>query len=479
MFNEVNGLTVLVEDETELVWDEVEVDMPYKYDPYPFQQKAWDAKKEGMKNFIFVWHRRAGKDKTLWNMFVSFIVDEWETPGLYLYCLPTAASAKLAVWQNSDLDGFRLLDHIPKELVDRKLENEMTVHLTNGSIIKLVGSDNYDRLVGSNPRGVVFSEYSVGNPLGWEFLKPAIKRGGGWALFPYTPRAKNHGWELIEGAKRLNAHRLSKGLKPEWFIQIETVETTTDHNGNRLYDDNYIEEERLLGMSEDMIQQEYYCSFDAAITGAIYGEQIRKVNSEERVTFIPIEPNLPVYVSADIGRSDAACWWFIQFKGEQIRFVHYYENTLKDTEHFINYIDEFKQTNNVRIDTVILPHDAKHKTMNAPISVEAKFKKAGYKVAIASPPAKVSREEGIQQVRALFCHFWFNEQTTKLGYQALTSYIRRYDELTKVFSKEPKHDWASNGSDAMRMFAVWYREDKPQHQRKAPVRRKAQRKVNW
>ena len=479
MFNEVNGLTVLVEDEVEQDEVVIELDMPYKYEPYPFQRKAWDAKAEGYKNFIFVWHRRAGKDKTLWNMFISFVVSEWETPGLYFYCLPTATQARKVIWNGIDNDGFPFLDHIPKAIVANMTKQDMTITLTNGTIIQLVGSDNYDRLVGSNPKGLCFSEYSVGNPLGWEFMRPVLKANGGWALFPYTPRAKNHGFTLIEGAKRLNAKRISREQQPTWFIQKETVDTTTRHDGSRILTEEDIEDERDLGMSEDLIQQEYYCSFDAAVQGAIYGEQMRKVHSEERITFMPIEPSLPVYVSADIGRSDACCWWFIQFKGEQIRFVHYYENTLKDTEHYINYVGEFKQTNNVRIDTIILPHDAKHKTMQAPISVEAKFKKAGYKVAIASPPTKVSREEGIQQVRSLFSHFWFNEQTTQIGVSALTMYKRKYDDVNKIFSKDPLHDWSSNGSDAMRMFAVWYREDKPQHQRKAPVRRKAQRKVNW
>lgn len=472
MFTEINGLTVLDEEHAtnETI---VEHDIPFNYSPYPFQKKAWAAKKEGYRNFIFVWHRRAGKDKTLWNMFISFIVKEWDKPGIYFYCLPTATQARKVIWNGIDNDGFRFMDHIPEELIANKTKQEMTIELKNGTIIQLVGSDNYDRLVGSNPKGMCFSEYSVGNPLGYEYMRPALKANNGWALFPYTPRGKNHGHALIQGAKRLNAHQVSKGKQPRWFIQVETVDTTTRHDGEPILTEEDIEEERLLGMSEDHIQQEYYCSFDAAVMGAIYGEQMRQVHNEGRIKFMPVDSTLPVFISADIGRSDAATWWFIQFKGEQIRLVHYYENTLKDTEHFINYIGDFKVSKNVRVQTVILPHDAKHKTMNAPISVEDKFRKAGYKVDIAPPPTKVTREEGIQQVRSLFSHFVFNEAETEVGVSALTGYVRKYDDVLKIFSKEPLHSWHSNGADGLRTFATWYNVERPQHQKRRTAPRKA------
>ena len=464
MYEEFDDIALIDTDATDKE-NAQEVEIPFNYKPYPFQRKGWQAKADGYKNFIFVWHRRAGKDKSLWNKFISFIIDEWETPGQYYYCLPTATQAKKVIWNGIDNDGFAFLDHIPSALIARKLDNEMTIHLVNGAMIQLVGSDNYDRLVGSNPKGLCFSEYSVGNPLGWEFMRPVLRRNGGWALFPYTPRGKNHGYTLVEGAKKLNAHRQSLGKKPEWHIQIETIESTSDHEGNRLLTDEDIEEERILGMPEDLIQQEYYCSFDAAVQGSIYADQMRATHNQGRIRFQPIDPSLPVYVSADIGRSDAACWWFFQFVGAEIRVVHYYENTLKDTEHFIAYCDEFKAARSVRIDTVVLPHDAKHKTMNAPISVEEKFRKAGFRVDICPAPAMVSREEGINQVRKLFSHFIFSEGETEVGISALTSYRRKYDEINKVFSKEPLHDWASNGADAMRMFAVWYDERSPQPKR--------------
>ncbi len=465
MFQEFeDGLTMI--DSTQYIESELEIEIPFNYKPYPFQSKPWEAKKNGYRNFVFVWHRRAGKDKTLWNIFISFIIDEWETPGMYFYCLPTATQAKKVIWNGIDNDGFKFLDHIPRELIKSKTKHDMTIELINGAIIQLVGSDNYDRLVGSNPKGLCFSEYSVGNPLGWEFMRPVLKRNGGWALFPYTPRGKNHGYTLLDGAKKLNAFRKSKGEKELWYVQVETIETTQDHDGKPLLTANDIEEERILGMSEDLIQQEYYCSFDAAVQGSIYADQMRAAHSQGRVRFAPLDNTKPIYISADIGRSDAAAWWFIQLLQDEIRVVHYYENTLKDTEHFITYINEFKNERNCLVDTIILPHDAKHKTMNAPISVEQKFKKAKFKVAIAPPPAKVSREEGIQQVRKLFPKVTFNEGETEIGVSALTSYRRKYDEVNKIFSKEPLHDWASNGADGFRMFAVWYDERNPQHQRR-------------
>ena len=465
-YEEVNGLTLIdnpiVQDETETV-----IEIPYKYKPYPFQKKAWKAKKEGYRNFIFLWHRRAGKDKTLWNMFIDFIIEEWDTPGTYLYCLPTASQAKKVLWE-----CIGMLDHIPKELISRITNNDMRIELINGSSIQVVGSDNYNRLVGTGPNGMCFSEYSISDPRGYEYMSPAIARNKGWTLFPYTPRGKNHGYDLIENAKKSNVARQEKGLKPLWYIQIETVDTTTDHNGDPLFDDEAMDENRIKH-SEDFIQQEYYCSFDAAIPGAIYGDQMRAVRNEDRIRFLPIDKSLPMFVSADIGLSDACCWWFFQLRLEEIRLVHYYENAGQDIEHYINYVTEFKNTKGVNIQTVILPHDGNHKTVNAPLSVQGKFKAAGHSVEIAPGPFKVNVNDGIQQVRKLFPRFIFAETETEIGINALTSYQRKWDDVNKIYSTTPLHDWASNGADAMRMFAVWYNEKRPQNKPKRSVPRKA------
>lgn len=50
-----------------------------------------------------------------------------------------------------------------------------------------------------------------------------------------------------------------------WFLSEKTVLDTTDNNGNRIVTDQMIDEERRDGMDEDLVQQEYFVSFDASV----------------------------------------------------------------------------------------------------------------------------------------------------------------------------------------------------------------------
>lgn len=190
---------------------------------------------------MWVVHRRGGKDKTAWNATIKKAV---EKVGVYFYFLPTYTQAKKVIWDGIDKDGSRFLDHIPKEITRKVNETEMKIELINGSIIQLIGADNIDRVVGTNPIGCVFSEYSLMKPDVWEYIRPILAENGGWAIFIYTPRGMNHGWKLLQQAKS----------DPSWFAQVLTV---GDTNAISL---DALEAERRE-MPEALFKQEYYCEF--------------------------------------------------------------------------------------------------------------------------------------------------------------------------------------------------------------------------
>lgn len=435
-----------MEDEYAII-PEKEINIPYNYTPYPFQAEAWEAKASGKTRFLFLWHRRSGKDKTMWNMFIDFIVDDWNTAGQYYYMLPSATQAKKVIWNGIDNDGFRFLHHIPDEIIIRKLDNEMFIELKNGSTIQLVGSDNYDRLVGSNPKGICFSEYSISNPLGWDYMRPVLNRNGGWAMFPYTARGKNHGYRLYEGALK---------YPNKWFVSKKDITETTDHKGYPLIKESDLDEERDLGMSEQMIRQEYYNDFDVATIGAYYTDQLNAAKKDGRLCRVPISPQYPVYTSWDLGRNDSTAVWFFQIVGTEIRVVDYYENRNEDVDFYINYLKGYEVENKIRYGVHILPHDGKHKTILSSLSVEQRFKKAGYTTAIAPVPSKVSRMEGINSVRAIFPSLIIDEHRCQTGLDCLSSYRSKYDPDKNKFIDEPEHDWTSHGADSLRYFAIWW-----------------------
>lgn len=217
------------------------ITLPYKFEPRwyqtPFLTK-WDS---GIQRLILVGHRRLGKDKMV---FANLPKKMMERVGTYFYFLPTYNQARKVIWNGADGDGFRFLDHFPKEIIKKTNEADMIVELTNGSILQMVGADNIDRIVGTNPIGVVFSEYSIMKPEVWDFISPILAENGGWAVFVYTPRGQNHGYKLLKMAEK----------NPKWHVEILKVSHTKAVKEEDLL-------EQKMGMSQALYNQEYECDF--------------------------------------------------------------------------------------------------------------------------------------------------------------------------------------------------------------------------
>jgi hypothetical protein len=189
-----------------------EVTWPYK--PRWYQQIFRDAMKK-YKRLFLLYHRRTGKDIACFNeLAIRAILD---TPGTYYYVLPTYSQGKKVIWKGITEDGRRIIDFIPKELKAKVNQSEMIIELQNGSMIQVVGSEQYDSLRGTNPKGVVFSEYAMQDPRCWtEIISPVLLKNGGWAIFNTTPLGRNWAYDLWKMAESSS----------EWFTHKLTVEDT-------------------------------------------------------------------------------------------------------------------------------------------------------------------------------------------------------------------------------------------------------------
>lgn len=231
-----------------------------------------------------LWHRRAGKDSTALNLTAR---EMFKRVGTYWHLFPEQAQARKAIWNGIDAKGRRIVDQFlppsARDAVQPKSEQEMLLRADNGSTWQMAGSDNYNSLVGSNPVGVVFSEFALSNPAAWDYIRPMLLENGGWALFITTPRGRNHAYDL---------HMMAQG-NDLWFDQILTVDDT-----GRITPE-MIEQERAEGMSEAKIQQEYYCSFEAAADDQFIPSEAVKVG---RAMEVHVEPDDPVILGVDVAR---------------------------------------------------------------------------------------------------------------------------------------------------------------------------------
>ncbi len=218
------------------------------YVPREYQIPTWAARHGGIKRSVKVWHRRAGKDLDDFNYTLDQML---RRVGNYWHVYPYYAQARKAIWEGKTKDGTSYLDFVPPELIASRDKQQMSFQLKNGSIWRLVGADNPDSLVGAGPVGVVYSEYSLQKPSVSEYIRPMILENNGWEAYNFTPRGENHAYKLLEMAKD----------NPNWYVSILTVDDTG------VITQAQIDEERKQGKSEEIIQQEYYCSFKGSIEG--------------------------------------------------------------------------------------------------------------------------------------------------------------------------------------------------------------------
>lgn len=372
-----------------------------------------------------------GKDLTCWNLCIR---EALRRVGTYYYVFPTYAQAKKVIWDASTIDGKRFInEYIPDELVASKNGQEMKIRFANGSLIQMVGSDNIDGLVGTNPLGVVFSEYAIQDPRAYNFLRPILMANDGWCVFISTPRGKNHLWELWNIAQQ---------NKNEWFSYKLTVEDT-DHIS--LHE---IEREKSQGlMSDDFIQQEFYCSFDMGVEGSYYAKYLDRMRVKGQIGVVPWESAFKVHTAWDIGVRDSTTIIFFQTVGQTVRIIDCYENSKVGLEHYIKVLDQKPYTYGKHI----APHDIRVREFGTGMTRVEKARQLGINFTIAPD---VSIEDGIESVRSCFSKVWIDEVSCRAFLKSLENYRQEWDSKRKVYKGHPLHDFSSHWADAMRYLAI-------------------------
>lgn len=318
--------------------------LPNNWRPRPYQMPLWSALEGGCKRAVAVWHRRAGKDDLALHWTCRQAI---QTPGTYWHLLPQSNQARKAVWDAVDPHtGRRRIDWaFPEALRETTREQDMLIRLKNGSTWQVVGSDNYNALIGSPPIGIVYSEYMLSDPMAWSLLRPILLENGGWALFNGTPRGRNHLHAIYE---------LSQS-EPGWFGQLLTVNDTHLFTSDQMESERrQIAKERGDEEAENIVRQEYYCSWDAAIPGSYYGRLLAALEAEDCIGHVPYDPRYPVMTGWDIGVGDSTAIWFVQRTRTELRVLDYYEASGVGADHYARVIREKPYT----YDYHILPHDA-------------------------------------------------------------------------------------------------------------------------
>jgi len=420
------------------------IPIPYRIKPRHYQRDCLTAIHKGL-NALSIVHRRGGKD--------TICVEAWllrslSRIGTHVYLFPLVQQARSVIWKGMDYDGVPFLSTIPDILIAKKNEARMEIELINGSRMVLGGSNNYNGLMGTNPVTIIYSEFSLHNPLARQYLNPILIQNGGLEILQYTPRGKNHGWEVLESVRE----------NPKYFIQHLSVKQTfvDDEMTIPVISDEQIESAKRMGMSEEMIRQEFMCDFDVGNVGAYFTREISDMELEGRITALPPNPNLPLHSVWDLGGTDATAGWLFQIEGKYINLLHILHDSGEGLKFYLEKAEMIRKSFGCKWGNHFMPHDVKqgHQGWESTESRLMIARKHGWFFQVTP---KVNFEDGIEAIRYIFPKLRIDKHNCPIGVRALREYQREYDELRACYKSRALDNWATHIVDALRYLAVNYR----------------------
>lgn len=430
-----------------------------RWRPRDYQQDLWRYLVNGGLRADVAAHRRWGKDDVALNWAAAAAQ---QRVGAYWHLLPEAAQARKAIWDaiNPHTGKRRIDEAFPRDLYpQQRRETDMFIRFENGSSWQVVGSDNYDSLVGAPPIGVVFSEWSLAKPQAWQYIRPILAENGGWAIFIWTPRGRNHATRAFEARERDN----------QWFTQRSSALNTSvfsteqlDRERQELIDEAGSEEE-----GEAQFRQEYLVDFNAAVPGAYFGRHLTRAQDEGRIGAFSHVPRLPVDTAWDIGIDDYTALWFFQDNGKRVRAIGYYETSGEGADAIVRAaLPELIPDRDERLEALadlgrdvpytyryhFLPHDVMVREWGA--GGKTRFEtlsELGVKtinVGVARKPA-----DRINAARRLLPVVCFDAKRCEAGLDRLRGYRKSFNKTLGIYGG-PRHDENSHGSDAFGEYAV-------------------------
>lgn len=419
------------------------ITLPNNWRPRHYQIPAWSYLEHGGLHAELIWPRRSGKDEIALHRTACAA---FERVANYWHMLPEASQARKAIWEavNPHSGKKRIDEAFPLDLRKSTRNHEMQIEFKNGSTWQVVGSDNFNSLVGSTPAGIVYSEWALANPNARAYLRPILAENKGWQIFITTPRGRNHAYDTMTAAKR----------DPNAFSQVLDSTMTGVLTAEQLeaekqsYIDNFGPE---YGAAK--FEQEYMCSFDAANLGAILAPAIGRLEAAGHINDdVDFDPQgADIFISADLGRRDTATWYFWQPKMGGYSIIDYDGGWGMDADEWCERLKtklgKYRRGNgNIALGKIWLPHDARAKTFAAKHSaLEIFIKHFGAGMVDIVPMSSIS--DRVNAARTIVQKCEFHETNCMQGLSGLRAWQYEYDDKSKIFSSQPLHDWASHDGD--------------------------------
>lgn len=399
-----------------------EVTIPYR--PRPLQRILHEAL-DAHRFSVAVCHRRFGKTVCAINHLIrAALTCDKERPR-FAYVAPTYSQGKAISWD--------FIQHYSRVIPDVTFNQaELRADYPNGGQLRIYGADSPDSLRGIYLDGAVLDEYGLMPPKVFtEVLRPALSDRLGWAFFIGTPNGKNQFYDVVQQAK----------ADPAWFF----AEYKASQTG--LIPETELASARTT-MTPDEYAQEYECSFEASVKGAIYAAELDAARTSGRIDRVPVEPVLPVDTYWDLGVGDSTAIWFAQsLRSGEVRVIDYYEASGEGLPHYAQVL----KTKGYTYGAHYAPHDVQVREFTTGRSRLETAQSLGITFRITP---NIGLEDGIHAARMLFPRCYFDAERCKAGLEALQHYRRDYNTRINEFKATPVHDFSEHGASAFRYLAL-------------------------
>jgi len=398
----------------------------------PYRPRALQAEMHNsLKRWnVLVMHRRFGKTVFAVNQLIKTTLTCPLPRPRTAFVAPTFAQAKRIAW---DYVKF-YASVIPGVTFN---ETELRADFPNGGRLMLLSAENPDALRGIYLDECIFDEFGMQNPRVWgEVVRPALSDRQGSACFLGTPAGHNHFFDLLDTARG----QIAEGSE-DWYFKICKASETGIVKPEEL-------DAAKAQMTPEQYEQEYECSFTAAIIGAYYGKLLSEAEEAGRITRVPYDPMYPVHTAWDLGINDSTAIWFAQiFRGGAVNVIDYYESSGVGLDHYADILTK----KNYNYGDHLAPHDIEVRELGSGKSrLETAFS-LGIRFKVI-PKMKVA--DGINAARMMLPRCYFDRDKTAEGLDMLRQYRQEWDDKKRSFRDAPRHDFTSHAADAFRYLAV-------------------------
>ena len=393
------------------------------YEPRELQRKLHNemsVKRWG----VVVCHRRFGK--TVWainHILRAALMCQKNNPRL-AYMAPTYRQAKNVAWDY-------IKEYAGKIPGVRFHETELRCDLPTGARISLLGAENPDSLRGIYLDGCVMDEVAdMPENVFPEVLRPALSDRKGFCIFLGTPKGHNAFYEKYEEAV----------ANDDWLAAVYRASET-----------GILDQEKVM-MSSDQYAQEFECSWNANVPGAVYGKELEEAQADGRITNVPYNPASKVDTWWDLDVGDSTAIFFTQNIGRAVHVIDYYEARGEGLPHYCKVLS----SKNYLYGEHNAPHDIEVRELGTGKSRREIAWDLGLNFRVVP---KLPIEDGIHAAQMLIPRLYFDREKCKYGLECLRQYHRAYNERTRSFRATPVHDYSSHAADAFRYLAVGLREE--------------------